>query len=26
LGWQASVTLEQGIRLVYDEVKNNNWE
>ncbi|MGI8582076.1 MAG: GDP-L-fucose synthase family protein [Chitinophagaceae bacterium] len=26
LGWKASVTLEQGIRLVYDEVKNNNWE
>lgn len=26
LGWQASITLEQGIQKVYDEVKNNNWE
>ena len=26
LGWQSSVTLEQGIKMVYDEVKNNNWE
>ena len=25
LGWKASVTLEEGIRIVYDEVKNNNW-
>lgn len=26
LGWQASVTLEQGIKMVYEEIKNNNWE
>lgn len=26
LGWQASVTLEEGIRKVHAEVKNNNWE
>ena len=26
LGWQSSVTLEEGIKRVYEEVKNNNWE
>lgn len=26
LGWQSSVTLEEGIKKVYEEVKNNNWE
>ena len=26
LGWQASVTLEEGIKMVYNEVQNNNWE
>lgn len=26
LGWQASVPLEQGIKMVYDDVKDNNWE
>lgn len=26
LGWQATVTLEQGIKMVYEEIKNNNWE
>jgi GDP-L-fucose synthase len=26
LGWQASVPLEKGIKMVYEEVKNNNWE
>jgi GDP-L-fucose synthase len=26
MGWQASVSLENGIRRVYEEVKNNNWE
>lgn len=25
LGWQASVMLEQGIKMVYEEIKNNNW-
>ena len=25
LGWKASVSLEEGIRIVYDEIKNNNW-
>jgi len=25
LGWQASITLEQGIKMVYEEVKNNDW-
>jgi len=25
LGWQASINLEQGIKLVYEEVKSNNW-
>lgn len=26
LGWQASVSLEKGIKMVYEDVKNNNWE
>ena len=26
LGWQASVPLEKGIKIVYEDVKNNNWE
>ena len=26
LGWQSSVTLEEGIKKVYEEVRNNNWE
>lgn len=26
LGWHASTPLEKGIRMVYEEVKNNNWE
>lgn len=26
LGWQASVPLEKGIKMVYGDVKNNNWE
>jgi GDP-L-fucose synthase len=26
LGWQSSVTLEEGIKKVYEEVKNNNWQ
>jgi len=26
LGWQASVPLEKGIKMVYEDVKNNNWE
>lgn len=26
LGWQASVMLEEGIKIIYGEVKNNNWE
>ena len=26
LGWQSSVTLERGIKMVYEEIKNNNWE
>lgn len=26
LGWQASIPLEQGIKKVYEEVKNKNWE
>jgi GDP-L-fucose synthase len=26
LGWQASITLEKGIRMVYEDVKDNNWE
>ena len=26
LGWQSSITLEQGIKRVYEEVKNYNWE
>ena len=25
LGWKASITLEQGIAMVYDEIKNNQW-
>ena len=25
LGWQSSITLEEGIRKVYDEVKEYNW-
>ncbi len=25
LGWQASVSLEDGIKLVYDDVKDNDW-
>ena len=25
LGWQSSITLEEGIRQIYAEVKNNNW-
>lgn len=26
LGWQASVTLEEGIKKVYEQIKNTNWE
>jgi GDP-L-fucose synthase len=26
LGWQSSISLEQGIRMVYEEIKDNNWE
>ena len=26
LGWQATIPLEKGIKMVYEEVKNNNWE
>jgi GDP-L-fucose synthase len=26
LGWQASVPLEKGIKMLYEDVKNNNWE
>jgi GDP-L-fucose synthase len=26
LGWKYSTTLEQGIKLVYEEIKNNSWE
>ena len=25
LGWRSSITLEEGIRKVYNEVKENNW-
>lgn len=25
LGWKASITLEEGIKKVYEEVKDNNW-
>ena len=25
LGWKASITLEQGIAMVYDEIKDTNW-
>jgi GDP-L-fucose synthase len=25
LGWKATITLEQGIQKVYDEIKNNVW-
>ncbi len=25
LGWQSCITLEEGIKRVYEEVKNNNW-
>ncbi|MFH6999053.1 GDP-L-fucose synthase family protein [Flavobacterium sp. FlaQc-57] len=25
-GWKAKTTLEEGIKRVYDEIKNNNWE
>jgi GDP-L-fucose synthase len=26
LGWKAEIKLEEGIRLVYDEIKNNIWD
>lgn len=26
LGWKASIQLEDGIRLVYEEIKNTNWD
>lgn len=26
LGWKAKITLEEGIRKVYDEIKDYNWE
>lgn len=26
MGWQATVTLDQGINIVYEKMKNNNWE
>ena len=26
LGWQSSITLEEGIKRIYEEVKNYNWE
>ena len=25
LGWKAKIDLEKGIKMVYDEIKNNNW-
>ena len=25
LGWKANISLEEGIRKVYEEIKNNNW-
>lgn len=25
MGWKASISLEQGIAMVYEEIKNNNW-
>lgn len=26
LGWQATISLENGIKMVYEEIKNTNWE
>lgn len=26
LGWKAKITLEEGIKKVYNEIKDNNWE
>lgn len=26
LGWKASISLEEGIKKVYEEVKNNSWQ
>lgn len=26
LGWKASISLEEGIKKIYEEVKNNNWQ
>jgi GDP-L-fucose synthase len=26
LGWKAKITLEEGVRKVYEEIKNNDWE
>ena len=26
LGWKATITLEEGIREVYDEIKDTVWE
>ena len=26
LGWSASISLQKGIEMVYDEVKDGNWE
>jgi GDP-L-fucose synthase len=25
LGWKATITLENGIKAVYDDIKNNDW-
>ena len=25
LGWKASISLEEGIQKVYEEIKNRNW-
>ena len=25
LGWKATIDLEKGIRKVYEEIKNTNW-
>jgi GDP-L-fucose synthase len=25
LGWKASINLEEGIKMVYEEIKNENW-
>jgi GDP-L-fucose synthase len=25
LGWKASITLEEGVKRVFDEIKDRNW-